>query len=92
MNNDIEKSRIDIARKINSTFDLAADVNPEMAIVLIRTIDALGKVTGGNIENMILWLHSFNHDLKAVPADLIDSNETIKDVLAYLRTVLDSYS
>ena len=56
----------------------------ELALMLIRCYRDLFALIGGEPEKMHHWMHTLNHGVNGIPADLIKSVGGLNRVLQYL--------
>ncbi|PTD95361.1 MbcA/ParS/Xre antitoxin family protein [Pseudothauera lacus] len=56
----------------------------EFALLLIRVFRALDPLVGGDDAQRKLWMHSHNHALNGVPAELVKRVEGLARTLSYL--------
>ncbi|HSF14289.1 MAG TPA: antitoxin Xre/MbcA/ParS toxin-binding domain-containing protein [Vicinamibacteria bacterium] len=59
----------------------------ELAVLFLRLFRSLDALTGGDEPKGRLWLHSDNHHLGGVPAELIATVQGLVRVVEYLDAV-----
>ena len=55
-------------------------------VQLVRLCWVLDVVAAGDAATMRDWMHGYNRDLKAVPADLIGAERGLDEAISYLET------
>ena len=55
-------------------------------VQLVRLCWVLDVVAAGDEATMRDWMHGYNRDLKAVPADLIGAERGLDEAISYLET------
>jgi len=56
----------------------------QLALLLVRVYRSLDALAGGDVAYCKQWMHSYNYDLRGVPAALIQNPQGLVQVLSYL--------
>jgi hypothetical protein len=64
-----------------------ASKSGELALLLIRAYRALYVLVGGESKQMKHWMHTANHHVGGVPAELIRSVQGLSRVVEYLDAI-----
>ena len=64
-----------------------ASKSGELALLLIRAYRALYVLVGGDAKQMKHWMHTANHHVGGVPAELICSVQGLSRVVEYLDAI-----
>lgn len=59
----------------------------ELARLLIRAYRSLYGRTVGDSEKIVQWLQTYNHDLRAIPIDVIKKTNDLGGVAKYLDQI-----